>query len=86
MVEWLTVEVWWIYFHVLIWWCGDDFLGTTWSEWEAALVAVWEMEACIYLEVEIYIWYVISDFVRFGGFHDCVVVELDAVRDVFVFG
>ncbi len=79
---WLGAEAWRTHFHVPVWWRGDGLLGTTRGEWEAALAAVQETQACTHLEVETYTWHVIPDLARFGGLHDCVAAELEAVRDV----
>ncbi len=78
--EWLSARAWRTHFHVPIWWEGADGLSTTRAEWQAAIAALAEVGERPHLEVETYTWHVIPDLTRFGGLHDCVARELEAVR------
>lgn len=82
--EWLDAEAWRCHFHVPIWWTGDGVLGTTRSDWEAAVRAAVAIFPGVHLEAETYTWDVIPEAERRrlegGDLHACVAAELAALR------
>lgn len=62
--EWAGAEAWRTHFHVPIWWTGSGPLRTTRTDWQAALSAVAEHDACRHLEIETYTWHVIPEAER----------------------
>lgn len=84
--EWLNAEAWRCHFHVPIWWVGDDRLGTTKRDWEAAVKTAVAAGQCDHLEIETYSWGVIPEAERAalegGDLHACVASEFAALQAV----
>ncbi len=80
---WVDAQAWRTHFHVPIWWGGGDTLGTTRSDWQAAVRAVLAHGACEHLEIETYTWDVIPPAERAhlegGDLHACVAAEFAAL-------
>lgn len=83
---WRTAEAWRCHFHVPIGWTGEPPLRTTRADWEAAVKAAVELDACDQFEVETYTWHVLPAFSRraWGEYdlHDSIVGELETLRAV----
>jgi hypothetical protein len=76
-------ESWRCHFHVPIDWAGDDRLGTTRADWQAAVAFAAREGLTSHFEVETYTWGVLPETLRPppGGLVPALVRELKAARD-----